>query len=37
MDLPSPKSRHLRDALDGKDLPFEEQESSATADFDLTY
>jgi hypothetical protein len=36
MDRPSPNSRHLRDALDGKDLPVDEQESRAPVAFDIT-
>jgi hypothetical protein len=36
MDRPSPNSRHLRNALDGKDLTVDEHESSAPAAFDLT-
>jgi hypothetical protein len=36
MDRSSPNSRHLRNALDGKDLPVDEHESSAPAAFDLT-
>jgi hypothetical protein len=35
MDRPSPNSRHLRDAMDGKDIPAEVQESGAPAAFDL--
>jgi hypothetical protein len=35
MDRPSPNSRHLRDAMDGKDTPVDDQESGAPAAFDL--
>jgi hypothetical protein len=35
MDRPSPNSRQLRDALDGKDLPVDHQESTAPAALDL--
>jgi hypothetical protein len=35
MDRPSPNSRHLHDAMDGKDIPVEDQESGAPASFDL--
>jgi hypothetical protein len=36
MDRTSPNSRHMRDALAGKDLPADTQESSAPAAFDLS-
>jgi hypothetical protein len=36
MDRPFPNSRHLRDALDGKDLTVDEQDSSSPAAFELT-
>jgi hypothetical protein len=35
MERPSPNSWHLRDALDGKELPVDTQETSAPAAFDL--
>jgi hypothetical protein len=35
MDRPSPNSLHLRDALDGKDMPIDDQEYIAPAAFDL--
>jgi hypothetical protein len=35
MERPFPNSLHLRDALDGKELPVDTQETSAPADFDL--
>jgi hypothetical protein len=35
MDRPSPNFRHLRDAMDGKDIPVEDQESGSPAAFDL--
>jgi hypothetical protein len=35
MDRPSPNSRHLRDAMDGKELSADTQESGAPAAFDM--
>jgi hypothetical protein len=35
MDRPSPNSRQLRDAVDGKDLPVDHQESTAPAALEL--
>jgi hypothetical protein len=37
IERPSPNSRHLRDALDGKELPVDTQETSAPAAFDLAF